>query len=295
MRGTIRIGEQSFASIGAALAAARPGEAVDLGPGEFGPPNEHFPLELPAAVTLRTAPVIDGRGSVRAVVDGSTRPAGTPLVVLGGRGSAAENIEIVGGPAVAIVLGAQAVRLTDCVVRGDIEVRQSPEAVVSFNRIHQGGVAVIETGHVTMTGNRIQPRPDCVAIEVAGGEDHRIDGNDVDGGRGAIHLRATQSARVTGNRYRTGGFGILLDAADRTEVSGNHGRQTEQAITVSGGRSTRITGNVAEGCDIGVLLEQGATDTVVGSNRWSECRVDLRQDGDKATVVGHNAFVRRAQ
>lgn len=274
-RGTIQIGDRRFASIGSALVVAHPGDTIDLGPGEFGW-GESWPLDLPADVTLRTAETLEDRASIRAVLNGSGRPTGTPLIVLRGPRSTLENIELLGGStAVAVGVEGRAVRVTDCVLTGDIELHGSPEAVVSFNRI-SGSIAVTETNQVTMTGNRIQPQPNRVAIDVDGGADHRIDGNDLDGGRGAIHLRMTHGARITGNRYRADEVGILLDSAEQTDVSGNHGRQTEQAIHVLGGRSTRITANVADDCDTGLLLEQAA-DTVVESNRWSGCRVAVRR------------------
>ena len=274
-RGTIQIGDQRFASIGSALVAARPGDSIDLGPGEFGR-GESWPLEVAADVTLRSAAASEGRTSTRAVLNGSGRPPGTPLVALRGPRSALENLELLGGPAVAVELEASGVRVTDCVLTGDVELHGSPEAVVSFNRIN-GSIAATETNRVTMTGNRIQPQPNRVAIEIDGGADHRIDGNDLDGGHGAIYLRATRDARVTGNRSRSDEVGILLDAADQTEVSGNHVRQTTHAIRVVRGSATRITANVADDCDTGLLLEHAAADTAVESNRWSGCRVAVRR------------------
>jgi alpha-L-fucosidase len=79
VHGTVGIGERSFASIGAALRAARPDDVVDLGSGSFGP-AETFPLEVTRGVTLRSTP--GHPPADRAVIDGSGLAPGAPVVAL---------------------------------------------------------------------------------------------------------------------------------------------------------------------------------------------------------------------
>ena len=266
--GAIHIGDRPFATIGAALAAARPGDAVDLGPGSFGA-GEALPLEIPPGVTLRSRPAPPGQAAGdRAVIDGAAAGADRPTVVLAGANSALDSVE----------------------VGGDVDVL-APDASVSFNRLPGGRIRVRGADRVTITGNRLTGGSRPVGIEVDGGIGHRIDGNDIDGPRTAVHLRATDAAQVSANRTRSRAIGIHLDGADHTDVIGNQARDTMRAVDVAGGRGNRVTANVADGCDSGTLVHDGARDTTVELNRWSRCRVALLRWDDRDTLVGTNTVV----
>lgn len=287
--GEVRIGHTTYASIGAALQAAEPGDVVEVGDGRYGRETETFPLRVPAGVVLK--------GAGDAVLDAGRATFGVPVVQLEGDGAAIERLELTGVPEPVFLLAAPAVMssgashaaVRDCTVHGAIVVHGGADVEIAWNTVLRGNIAAMGCERVAVTGNRQSGLRWGAGIDLNDGSGHRVDANEVEGDLCGVRLRRASGATVTGNRCTTRWWGVEIRGCRDTEVVGNRLVRTMRATNVNGGSGNRVAANVAERCDSGVLVEGGAEGTRVEGNRLDGCRVGILLWNDRDTVVGTNA------
>jgi hypothetical protein len=312
----VRIGDRRFPTIGHALAAARPGDLVDVAAGRYGSPAEVFPLVVPPGVTIvghePTDPAADPP-----TIDAADVPFGVPAVELRD-GSAIAGMTVVGrqrlhgpSPGGGSIASRRAVATTveRCSVHGSIAHEGGRDHVVEFCTISGGRVATLGADRVTVTGNRITaaagpgsgwvrgsfpPPPDGtpteVGIHVVGGSDHRIDANTIDHVRCGIRLEGTYDANVSANAAYASQRAIDLERTTRAVVTGNQCRGG-RAISVAGGANNQVTANIPDHTDTGLVLTDGASGTVATGNQFLGCRVGLLAWSHERSDLGGNRFV----
>lgn len=291
--GRVTIDTVEHASIGAALAAAEPGDTVTLSSGRYGPETEQFPLLVPAAVTLQGtlpgdvtegAPLGLAPGDEGTVLDLAGQAPGTAAVVLQGDGAAAERLTVRRPPRtidatwdhwpVITAAGVTDGRLERCIVVGDVTVHDCAGLHAAWNRIEGGGIVVDDCPGATLSGNITDGGGRGVGILVTGGHDQRIDGNHLARYEHGIVVRGTDRATVTGNDVAVRRDAIRIVDAHQTEVVANHLRGG-RALTLHGGSGSALRANTAAATDVGLVLRAAPQGTDLGRNRFDDCRVDL--------------------
>jgi alpha-L-fucosidase len=256
--------------IGELLAAARPGDVVDLPPGRY--TDEQFPLTIPAGVTLR------GVSAAKVVIDAGGRHG----VVLAGTGATLEGITVTGGapgymmipPTSVTGQGGDGLAVRDCHVQSIAFVGGSGHRITG-NVIASGKVWLMGTNACEVHANFQHGLRWGVGIEVQGGDAHIISENELRDDLCAIKCVGTTGARVERNHYETRWVGIhLLDATDST-LYRNRAAHTMRAVNVEGGRANRVEKQLAERCDSGVMIEGAAAGTVVTECWLHDCRVGV--------------------
>lgn len=269
-----RIGGVAFATIGAALEAAAPGDVVEIADGRHRAPGEVFPLRVPAGVMLRgSAAELDAAGA-----------AVEAVVVLAGHGSGVRGVSISGVSSPGFLLpptGVLARGVADAVVErctlvaASIRIEHCSDAMVTGNSLRGGGIALTDTVDATVVGNDQSGQRWGTGISVEGGVRNRIIGNRTHEDLTGIAVRRTADAVVSANQVRTRWWGVHVDRSTDTSVSGNEVDRTMRAICLSAAARTRITGNQLTRCDSAVMLEAGTTAAAVLDNTMDDCRLGL--------------------
>ena len=288
--GDVRIGDRRFPTIGAALAAARAGDLVDVPPGRYAAPAESFPLVVPPGVT------VIGQEPGSPTVD-------PPTIEPPGLGAGNATIELRSGAALAGLTITQpvadAVTITSvdaigtkverCTVEGVIAHQGGADHVVAFCTLTAGSIRSSGGERITVTGNRIEGPAPAVGVVIEGGADHRVDANTITGLERAIALVDTVEANVSANAAFATREAIRLDRTENTIVTGNQCRGG-RAVTVAAGHGDEITANIADRTDTGLLLIDGAVGTMARGNRYVGCRVGILAWSHEASELDGNHF-----
>ena len=266
-----------YDTITEALAGAVAGAVVDVGPGRYTTATgEHFPLVVPAGVTLRAAAALV---TPRVVIDAG----GTIAVQLAGDATL-ERITVTGGaagymmvpPTCVISNGGDRISVRDCHVES-IALTGGAEHRVIGNVIAGGAVSLIATHGCEVRANYQHGLRWGVGIMIAGGAGHVVSENECCDDLCAIRLAHTEGARVEHNRAETRWWGIHLLDAQGTVLTSNQAWHTMRAVHVEGvgAAGNVIERQLAEHCDTGVVIERGAHETRVADSWFHDCRVGL--------------------
>lgn len=283
--GRVAIGSDAYPSIGAALAAARSGDAVELMPGHFGAETETFPLRVPAGVTVR--------GPREAALHGD----GKAVVELVGDAAALEGLTVTGGPhgymfvppTGVVVRDASGVAIVGCRLTS-VVVYGGTGHWLHDNDVARGNLWLLGATACVVTRNRQRGLRWGTGIDVSGGADHVIEGNRVGDDLCGIRLHRTATSRVETNHVGARWWGVQLRHASGTLVLANRVERTMRATCVEGGDDTLVEANTAWRCDSGVLVEQGATRTTIGGNTFERCRVGILVWGASGTELVGNVI-----
>ncbi len=256
------------AGIGPRLADTQPGDVVELGPGRYA--DEHFPLTVPAGVTLR------GAGARATVID-----AGGSTAIVLGAGARLELVTVTGGapgymmlPPTCVTGSGDGITIAECLVQS-ILLSGGNDHLVTNNVIAGGKVWCMGTNRVTVRGNYQHGLRWGAGIECNGGAGHVIEHNECRDDLSAIRCTATEGVEITSNRYETRWFGIHLLDARNTRVSRNNAWHTMRAVDVEGGSGNHVEKQLAEHCDSGIVVEGGAAATVLADSWLHDCRLGL--------------------
>jgi len=274
--GAARAGRR-FDTITDALADAKPGDAVDVGPGRYtAATGERFPIAVPEGVTVRAAAEL---ATPRVVID-----AGGSVAVQLGSGAALERLTVKGGapgymmvpPTCVISNGGDNIVVRDCHLES-LALNGGAGHRVIGNVVAGGAVSLMFTSGCEVRANYQHGLRWGVGIMIAGGEGHVVSENECCDDLCAIRLANTDGARVDHNRTETRWWGIhLLDARD-TVVRSNRAWHVMRAVDVegAGARGNLVDRQLAEHCDTGLMVERGAEQTRVIDSWFHDCRVGL--------------------
>jgi len=272
------------ATIGERLAAARPGDVVELGPGRY--TGESFPLTVPADVTLR------GASAARVTIDAG----GHVAIVLGGDGATLEHVTVTGSapgymmlpPTCVTAAGFDRLTVRDCVVES-ILISGGTGHRVTGNVVAGGKVWLMGAATCEVRANYQHGLRWGAGIEVLGGEGHVIAENECRDDLAAIKCIETAGARVERNLYETRWLGVHLLNTRDSVLDRNRAWRTMRAVDVEGGDDNRIEKQLAEDCDSGVMVEGGAARTTIYDSWFHDCRVGLYLWDASVIAVERNA------
>jgi alpha-L-fucosidase len=217
-------------------------------------------------------------------VQGDTDASLTGAISLAA-GSAVQNLRIVG----TVESTADDVAVRGCQISGDVRLDGSRRAVVTGNRVTDGSITLRTCAQGQVIGNEVVRAPSWdgsdVAIEIARGADHRVEGNHVDGPTHGIRLRAASQSIVGSNDIRARAIGIHVEHAGAVAAEGNRIEGTTRAVCVTGGSDVAIVQNHVERCDSGVMVHGDATGTVIQGNELHDCRVGIFLWGHQRTQL----------
>ncbi|HVT58488.1 MAG TPA: protein phosphatase 2C domain-containing protein [Thermoanaerobaculia bacterium] len=201
----VGIGDGGFATIGEALARARPGQTIAVGPGRY---HERLTLRDGVALVARTP-----RGAVLLPPPG--RGGGPAVVAAGVHGASLAGFRVAAEPpaswSAGVRLDGSEVVLDDVEVSGaagaGIDIRGADRSTVRYCYVHQNagaGIAVAAQAAPRLLSNLIAGngmRPAAAAPGAPG-----------------IDIRESAAPLVAGNRIEgNGGPGVSLAAPDRAE------------------------------------------------------------------------------
>lgn len=265
------------------LAAARPGDVVQLGDG-----CHAGPIRVPAGVTLR------GFGADRTVIEGPDAPEGAeigPTMVELGPGARLEHLtvrspvpRIAWFPVPAVRLTGQDAVVVGCTVEGHIEVAANECRIraSTLAGVIAVGIDRLAVSRCTLRGMRWD-----VGIHLVGGSGHRVDGCALTDHLCAIRLERTVGTEVRGNVVRARWWAVHLIDTDGCHVHANSMASTMRAVDVDGGTHAVVSGNSVADGDSGCIIERGASGTLVRGNRWERCRIGLLA-WDTGPLVHHD-------
>ena len=256
-----RVGPGGPASIGAAIAAARPGDRVRVPAGTY---RER--LVIPRAITLvgEGAPTIDG-GGVGDVV--TVRAPGTRLEGLTIVGSGAETLSDSAG----IRVEAPRVTIAGCRIARclyGIYLATADDAVLSRNQIE--GLAEKRQGD----------RGDGIRLHASNGA--RLLDNTITGTRDGIYFNGSSRTEVRGNAIAHVRYGLHYMYSDDNRFEGNRFTETEAGAALMFSRRLSLRHNVFTG-NRGYraygLLVKDCEDSEVVENLIADNRTGLFVDG----------------
>ena len=295
-RGTVSIDGQPHPSIGAALAAARAGDVVRLGPGRWDGGAERFPLVVPPGVVLRGAapgeltpgePLSTGGDHDGSELDAAGTDASTTVRL--GTGAAVEQLRIRAGAGTAVdARDAAGVRVEQCQVSGVVFLRACPDAQLLWNEV-DGHLVVVGGDRVAVTGNRQRGDHLGIGLLLRGGTGARVDGNHFADDDSAIRLERTEGTTVSANHAAGVSAAVAIDHGCDVHVLGNH-LAGGRAVHVSAGSGHLIASNVVDHADTGVLLEHRTAAVELAGNRFEGCRVGILAWSHEGTTRGTNRF-----
>jgi serine/threonine protein phosphatase PrpC len=220
----VGIGDGGFATIGEALARARPGQTIEVGPGRY---PERLALRDGVALASRTprgAVLVPPRGAQPGGAPaGEGRGAAPAVVAIGVRGARFAGFRIAGNAAApwaaGVRLDGSEVTIEEVEVTGaagaGIEVRGADRSTVRYCYVHHNaGPGVVVTGEAAprllsnlIAGNGTRPGAAAMGVEVRESAlpllaDNRIEGN---GGPGVSLPAPERAAEI----FRWNDFGAL--------------------------------------------------------------------------------------
>ncbi len=227
--------------------AATAGDVVQLADGPHA-----GPVVVPPGVTLR------GLGHDRTSIDG---------VVTLSAGARLEHVSVD-----AVVAAGDGSAIVGCAAPSGIDVRAHEVAVLACvaSTVRARDVARLTVERCVLAG-----RDGDVAVDIDGGADHRVSGNELAGHGIGARVRTAATSTVERNRIAAARCAIAIDACESTRVEANTVNGTPRAVAVSGGRDVHVVGNTVADGDSGCIVERGATDVRVTGNTWQRCRIGI--------------------
>jgi parallel beta-helix repeat protein len=272
-------------TIAGALARARDGAVIRIGPGTYA---ESLRIERP--VTLIA---LEGATPVLA-------PESGPCALVTSPTGAIAGLDLRGAPAVegeasapCVILAGTALTLGGNRIAGGagpgILIRDGAEPVVRGNRLEGTGLVVSAGGRGTITGNSIVDAPGA-SLVVRGGADPSLGDNLIEGGGGVVFAEGALGT-LTGNRLlRAGATAIRVTTGARPRIEGNTIEGAKEAgIFVYDGGGGRIEGNTIAGSGLsGVVIAGGGTPEVVANTiRGNAEHGVLVVEGGRALLEGN--------
>lgn len=214
-------------SLQATLDAARPGDVVELGPGEW--PG---PAVVDKSLTLRgTGGVLDGhnRGRVLTVSAPEARVENLRITNSGDNLATPDACIYVSKAASNAVITDN--HLSGCAF--GIWIHETPGAVISSNEIVGS-----ETGHRSNRGNGIQ---------LFNAKGLTVERNHVTGGRDGIYVSATEDSVIVGNRVERSRYGIHYMFSYSNTVRDNVATDNGSGYAIMSSHHLQVFGNEARG------------------------------------------------
>lgn len=277
--GIVTIGDTTYEGIGAALAAARVGDTVVIGPGRYGPETEPYPLHVPGGVTLLGPAPPDVPAEVRKHLP---EP---PSAELTGSGTLLEctdaNVELAHlhliamseaqAPVVA-AHGAHGLTIDSCTVSGRIRLDTLHDAAVRWTTFEPGGIDLIGVERATLTGGRITGTANGHAsVTVDAGADVRIEAVAITDTEVAIDVRSSRAVRIGACALLARRAAVTVGRSHDIEISGNRIRAM-RGVHVRDGHGIGVRMNGVERVDTFVLVEGDPLDVTVDGNRIGTAR-----------------------
>lgn len=325
--GVATVDGERYESLDAALAAAEPGDTVELR-GRFDP-RQAVVVETPN-LTLRAATDPDGTDQPYPVVDG---PGEGDVLVVNASGVTVEHLwvrnagyEADGNDAAVWVDGTGVTvrdsRITDTtfgiwvdsvadarIVGNTIVGRESVES-----RTDRGnGIQLYEATDAVVADNRITDARDGIYYSFAervtarnntlwdlrygvhymySNDNTLVDNVAVDNDVGYA-LMVSEDLRILNNTAvnNTGqsGHGILLKSIDETTVRGNHLVGNENGLFLYNSLDNEVADNLVAGNDVGVHLSAGSVRESVHHNTFARNRLQVRADIGEQVVWNESA------
>lgn len=292
----------------AALAAAAPGDVLQLAPGVY---RGSVRIDRPVTVEGGPEAIIDGGGKGSVVViaapdvtlrDLTIRNSGASLekqnagVFVGKAGDRAlvESNRIVDnligvylwGPDDAVVRGntIHGRRYAHVNQRGDdIQLWNTPGSVIENNDVRFGrdGIYVTTSKRNLFRGNRF--RDLRYAIHYMYTNTSEISGNVSIGNRIGFALMFSHNLKVRGNLSQGDGErGILLNYVNNSSIEDNVVRgKSKKCVFIYNANKNRFVGNRFEGCEIGIHFTAGSERNEIYDNAFINNRTQVKYVGTR--------------
>jgi hypothetical protein len=280
--GAVTIDDVAFPGIGAALAAARPGDVVRVGAGRYGSDGEPLPLHVPTGVTLSGPEPPDVPAEVRKhLPDPPTAELvglGTLLVVDAPDVRVAHLHLTAEDPADAPVLRAEGARglvVEHCTIVGRVAIADADDLAVRWTNIDAGGLDLDQVRAARVVGGRITGtaghRP---SIALDGCDDVRVEAVAITDAEVAVQVARSRDVVVGACALLASHTAILVDGATDVEIAGNRMRAM-RAVHVRASHAVAARSNGVERADTVVLIEGDRTDVAIDGNRVATAREPL--------------------
>lgn len=251
------------------LVAARPGDIVQLGDGDY-----LGPAVVPSGVVMRG--LGSGRTTIRPAEHGIVPAASAITVERSGR---VEHLSVVGVDApshdvapVLVTLSGTFATMLGCTVAGHVLVTGDD---VMLRAITGRGVVAQNADRLAISRCVFTGNHNDVGIALNKGGGQTIESTRLTDHLCAIRATETTGTAVRGNTVSARWWGIHLDRTEDAHVHGNHVRKTMRAVDIDGGVNAVVDGNAAVGGDSGCIVQRGAAGCHVGGNHWEDSRVGL--------------------
>jgi parallel beta-helix repeat protein len=280
-----RAGGGDAITIAGALARARDGAIIRIGPGTY---EESLRVERPVSLIALdgATPVVAPTSGPCALVTSGTgtiaglelrgAPAGAdnaaaPCVILAGSALTFEGNRIVGGAGPAIA------------------IRDGGEPLVRGNRLQGAGLVVSAGGRGTITDNSIVDAAGA-SLLVRGGADPSLSDNVIEGGGGVVFAEGATGSLIGNRLLAAAATAIRVTTGARPQIEGNTVEGAKEAgIFVYDGGSGRIEGNTVVGSGLsGVVIAGGGRPELVANTiRDSAEHGILVVEGGHARLAGN--------
>jgi nitrous oxidase accessory protein len=290
-----------------AIAASRPGDVLELGPGVH-----DGPIHIDHALTLEGEPgaIVDGHGA------GSTVTVTAPDVVIRGLAVRGSGIDDAMDAGVFLEQGAARALVERNQIQGNLVgvfVHGAAGAVVRDNTIvGRTDLRLNDRGNGVYVWNA--PGAEVIGNDISGGRDgiftntsrqNAFRGNRIHGVRFAIHYMYTNDSEVSGNVSEGNHIGyalmyshrldvrdnlseddrehgLLLNYANESVITGNVVRRSDKCVFIYNANKNRIEGNWFEGCAVGIHFTAGSERNAIAGNAFVRNRTQVMYVGTRS-------------
>ena len=282
--GAVRIGDEKFSTITAALQSATSGQIVVVGPGRYGPETETFPLVVPAGVTLSGPRPIrrpSALGLARSNPPMSDVVGQGLLVVVGGDDAAIAQLRIFDeAPSelrapVMTVGGFTGVTIESCEISGQVAISDAHRTALRWNRLPNSRVTISTSHHIEFIGNHLSAVADEIALEVNSCDLAKIDANSIYDTAQGIRIDGGHGSQLSTNAVTARHTAIHLRGATYATLTASRLRSM-RGIHVEGGGDIDIAASAIESADTAILIEGAAHDVDVHDSFVAAARVGIQ-------------------
>ncbi len=309
---TLQVGAGGpYASIGAAVTAARPGDTVRVAPGLY---RERVVVDRPLALSGEPGAVVVDGGGEGSVVRIEADDVTVSGLVLRASGRSLERDD-----SAVLVLGRRSVvrdnRLED-VLHG-VYLRGGGGSVVARNVIRGGaarslstrgdGIRIFDAAGNTLADNDVRDVRDGIYVQAADG--NTAERNVVRDSRYGLHYMYAERNTFAGNRFEENqvgasimmsrsivlrdntfagnagyvGYGVLLQDAEDVRVEGNRFTGNATGIFMDLAVRGRITGNLITGHQVGIHVYPSSEGNTFAGNVFTSNVADVYTGRSDAT------------